>query len=462
MRNPHLRTMARCWPVAAWALASGLACAQTPYADRMVPGVAVATWLTPDGQPKDFTRYIQDTQTLIAERHYKMPDDSPPIPDGETLAEAIGPRAWPLQGQNCSPSNTDGILLMHGLTDSPYLMRDLGEELARQPIAPGRCVQVRSLLLPGHATRPGDLVQTGFEQWIAAVGYGVSSFEGVAAQVHLVGFSTGGALGIYWAYQQKVEPLMAPLASLVLLSPAIEPTNWTARLPFLPWLSDKFSALTGFRRWLDEQLDQDFAKYESFSLHAGVQISLLDDILKKQLETPIPLPVYMALSFNDSTIAARDSIKAFVRTTDPRNRMLLAANGADAASVQEDPLQRITIMPAALALNNATVRDFSHTAWPVAPDNKHYGSDGNYADCKHYYEVPKHLDEFCACSTSAMQVVAACKTGTKKTVLYGELPAKGMPQNLPRDTLLRRLSFNPYFDRMAGEIRAFLSSVVTP
>ncbi len=456
MRNPLLRTHARCWPIAAWALASGLACAQTPYADRQIPGVAVATWLTPDGKPKDFARYIQDTQALVAERHYEMPPGSPPIPGGETLAEAIGPRAWPLQGQNYSPDNTDGILLVHGLTDSPYLMRDLGDELARQPITPGRCVQVRSLLLPGHATRPGDLVQTGYAQWLAAVGYGISSFADVAAQVHLVGFSTGGALGIYWAYQQKAAPLAAPLASLVLLSPAIEPVNWKARLPVLPSLTDKFSALTGWLRWQDTHLDQDFAKYESFALHAGVQISLVDDILKGQLKTPIPLPVYMALSFSDSTIAARDSITAFIHTTDPRNRMLLAANSADAAAIKEDPLQRITVVPASLP--GLAVRDFSHTAWPVKPGNLHYGSKGSYADCKHY---AKDTEQFCACSTQAMQV-AACTTRATSAVLYGELPTKGLPQNLADGTLLRRLSFNPYFDRMAGEIRAFLSNVVAP
>lgn len=459
MRNPLLHTLARCGPIAAWVLASGLASAQTPYKDRLNPGTTEATWLAPDGKPKDFARYVQDTQALVTERHYAMPPGYPPIPHGEPLAQAIGPRAWPLQGQNCTPANTDGILLVHGLTDSPYLMRDLGDELARQPIAPGRCVQVRSLLLPGHGTRPGDLVQTDYAQWIAAVGYGVGSFAGVAAQVHLVGFSTGGALGIYWAYQQKTQPLAAPLASLVLLSPAIEPKNRKAKNPFLPWAKDKLSGWIQAWRWQDTHLDQDFAKYESFAVHAALQISLLDASLRDRLkEAPIPLPVYMALSFNDNTVESSESIQAFVSTTDPRNRMLLAAHGADAASTQKDPLQRITVVPAALAFAGLTVGDFSHTSWPVKPDNPHYGIKGNYADCKHYAKDPKQIAQFCACSTPAMQV-AACATRATSAVLYGEAP---VPPSLPPATILRRLSFNPYFDRMAGEIRMFLTSVVAP
>lgn len=434
-----------------------VAAAQTPYSQRLEPSaMPQRLWLDSAGQPKAFAVYAQDARLAIAQYHYALPTGAPA--PAEDLASAIGPREWAPQGANCTPAQTDGILLVHGLTDSPYLMRELGDALYRQPLAPGRCLVVRSLLLPGHGSNPGDMRQVRFQDWVAATGYGINSFAGVAAQVHVLGFSTGGALGIYWAYHQ--QELALPLVSLVLLSPAIQPQSDKAKWPSaLQGLINQFSEWTGILRWDGgEHSDQDFAKYESFSLAGGIQIALLDQALAPLLQQAIPVPVYMALGLNDNTINSAASVNAFLRTTDVRNRMLLVAPDAQTSQhptvqVARKDGQRISVVEARLA--DQKVVDFAHTAFPVAPGNRHYGKDGDYALCLHYADASP---EYCTCATEQMKAVQ-CPSRDSGGVVYGELP---QPKYLPKKDVLRRLTFNPYFERMVGEIWQFLGSVVSP
>ena len=60
-----------------------------------------------------------------------------------------------------------GALLIHGLTDSPYSMRGVGETLK------ARGYYGVSLRMPGHGTVPGGLVTAVWEDWLAAVRVGV-------------------------------------------------------------------------------------------------------------------------------------------------------------------------------------------------------------------------------------------------------------------------------------------------
>ena len=55
-------------------------------------------------------------------------------------------------------------------------------------------------------------------------------------------------------------------------------------------------------------------------------------------------------------------------------------------------------------------------------------------------------------------VVLLGSTQSTAAVQYGE----ALPKNFPTDTALRRLTFNPYFERMVGEIQQFLGSVGAP
>ncbi|MCX5784205.1 MAG: alpha/beta fold hydrolase [Elusimicrobia bacterium] len=82
------------------------------------------------------------------------------------------------------------VVMIHGLTDSPWFMRKLGEILYEQGY------NVVSLLLPGHGTKPEDLLTATKQQWQQEVDRGLGIAAGLGERISLAGFSTGGALSL--------------------------------------------------------------------------------------------------------------------------------------------------------------------------------------------------------------------------------------------------------------------------
>lgn len=399
-----------------------------------------------DQVPMAFDQYLEVARSAIARSRWRIEGES----DAQR-AERVrltAPAEWPASAgrqTKCLPDSTEGVLLIHGLTDSPFLMRDLGDYFATRP----GCFVIRSILLPGHGTAPGDLGRATYEDWAASVRFGINSFRSVARRVHLVGFSTGGALSIYWAYKQA--ELDVPIASLMLFSPAIRPTGFFLRLKVLPHLLG--GVVHGTRlEWSDLHADQDFAKYESFSFAAGYQIYRLDEEIERLAHEPVTMPVFMALSRSDSTINAVDSINFFLRKTGPNSRMMLIAptdKDADVARALRDV--RVQYFPA--AIEKEGVVDFAHTAFTVRPDNSHYGRHGDYANCTHY-DNDKDRAKYCACITPLMLQKSCGTTASKERVVYGENDKESI-----RKYTLRRLTFNPYFSEMTMRLDSFLAGV---
>src|SRR5688572_13718977 len=56
-----------------------------------------------------------------------------------------------------------GALLLHGLYDSCFSMKDVGHHLLSKNFL------VRSVLLPGHGTVPGDLLNVDYREWIKTI-----------------------------------------------------------------------------------------------------------------------------------------------------------------------------------------------------------------------------------------------------------------------------------------------------
>jgi alpha-beta hydrolase superfamily lysophospholipase len=130
-------------------------------------------------------------------------------------------------------------VLIHGLSDSPYLMRALATRLH------DKGCWVVGLRLPGHGTAPAALTTIRWEDWAAAVRMGarhVRERVGADAPLYLVGFSTGAALSVEYALARLEGEEIPRVDRLVLLSPAIgvDPLAWLAiwqsRLSALPGL----------------------------------------------------------------------------------------------------------------------------------------------------------------------------------------------------------------------------------
>ena len=81
------------------------------------------------------------------------------------------------------------VVLIHGLTDSPYSMRHIAIHYQQQGYV---AIGIR---LPAHGTVPGALTDVDWQDWAAATRLAVREAKALTAKqlpLHLVGYSNGG------------------------------------------------------------------------------------------------------------------------------------------------------------------------------------------------------------------------------------------------------------------------------
>jgi alpha-beta hydrolase superfamily lysophospholipase len=199
-------------------------------------------------------------------------------PDGPSHPQRFG-TDWN-RTQSLAPSGAaiGGALLVHGLTDAPYSMRTLAEDLR------ARGYHVLALRMPGHGTVPAGLTAVTWEDWLAAVRVGARHLRttiGADKPLILVGYSNGGALVLKYALDALEGSGDPQAARLVLLSPMIG-------VPPFAWLARVISALGPLpalekARWLDVYPEYNPFKFNSFPANAGLQTWRLTTTLQKQI-----------------------------------------------------------------------------------------------------------------------------------------------------------------------------------
>jgi len=179
-------------------------------------------------------------------------------------------RDWNRTHELAAPDPRGAVLLLHGLSDSPYSMRPLAERLHA---AGYRTLAVR---LPGHGTAPSGLVHAQWQDWAAATRLGARHLReriGAERPLYVVGYSTGGALAVEYALARLAGEDLPRVDGLILVSAAIGVSRvaalavWQARLAAVPGL-DKLA-------WSSIGPEFDPFKYVSFAINAGVQIRAL-------------------------------------------------------------------------------------------------------------------------------------------------------------------------------------------
>ena len=108
---------------------------------------------------------------------------------------------------------TGAVVLLHGLTDSPYSSRHVAK-LYRD--AGFVAVAIR---LPGHGTVPAGLARVRWEDWSAATRLAVREAvrrAGPGKPLHLVGYSNGGALAMKYALEALNDKALARPDRIVL------------------------------------------------------------------------------------------------------------------------------------------------------------------------------------------------------------------------------------------------------
>jgi len=436
----------------------------TPKPPPAAPSRYTPTNLPPILPSGDFDAYIEATHARTAAVNRAVNAELTP-----EQIEAIGPfeiKPAPLD-QDCKGrargDYDKGVLLIHGLNDTPYSMRDLADRFAKA------CFMVRAILLPGHGTVPGDLVKVGLPAWRDAITKGVWGFRGHVDRLVLVGFDLGANLALDAAIDLGFPPELE-LDGIVMLAPAFRYAP--------PQFDPAATGPGGDALWGDVFRENEGSRYQS-TVKPGVQaVNKLGQELFAR-EAPLHIPLLVVASADDAVSDPEITQRWFCsQVTNPRKlvwytrypcrplpnchctlrsrdsayhqRKVCAINRSVAHDLgfgkdwhelsRETPLD---CRPDHTLKPNPSILDLSHAALLAAPENPRYGAASGRQDCLHYsWELETPEGRVC---------VGDLVGEGERYVRYGETSDGNL-----RNYILRRLTYNPDFNFMAKAILDFL------
>jgi alpha-beta hydrolase superfamily lysophospholipase len=209
------------------------------------------------------------------------------------------------------------VVLLHGLTDSPYSLRHIARYYADHGYV---AIGIR---MPGHGTVPAGLTDVRWEDWAAATRLAVREARRrvpAPAPLHLVGFSNGGALAVQYSLAAIEDPQLPRADRLVLFTPMIGITRFArfAGLAGLPARLPPFARAA----WLSNMPEFNPFKYNSFPVNGARQSYRLTDALQAQIQRlardgrlktmPPVLTFQSVIDFTVSTPAILSALYAFL------------------------------------------------------------------------------------------------------------------------------------------------------
>jgi len=207
-----------------------------------------------------------------------------------------------------SPTGKAAVLV-HGLTDSPFIMKDVASILFKQGY------DVFAVLLIGHGTQAEDLFTVKKEQWQMQINQAARMMAPRASngKILLAGFSMGGAL-------VTSEVLRHPgrYSALVQISPALSLADWKAPASclaraFFDWAS------------VSEERENSPWRYNRMPLNAVCELTrVVSEISGRGAE--IEIPMWSAVSTGDKRIDV-SQVVSYLRTgKNPNNAAIVISN----------------------------------------------------------------------------------------------------------------------------------------
>jgi alpha-beta hydrolase superfamily lysophospholipase len=248
----------------------------------------VPTELTEDELDRaDWAAYLQAEQRILESvREQVTARTDTPDPDRlnrYAAGSAVDPFHFAQDWNRSFVLEPDGapagaVVLLHGLTDSPYSQRQLAR-LYRD-----RGFVAIAIRLPGHGTVPGGLTAIDWEDWLAATRLAVREARrraGPSLPLHLVGYSNGGALAVKYTLDALDDPALPRPDRVILLSPMIGVTRFarSAGIAAVPALLPAFASAA----WLSITPEFNPFKYNSFPVNGATQSHRLTEELQKQI-----------------------------------------------------------------------------------------------------------------------------------------------------------------------------------
>jgi len=202
--------------------------------------------------------------------------------------EAIS--AWSAQGNG--ENSKVGIVLIHGFTSTPSVMRPWAEFLN------GHGFTVRVPLLPGHGTSIAELDDVSWQQWPAEIESHLIQLLNECQKVFLCGFSMGAAASLHVASRYQSH-----IAGLILVNPMIHRKNaWPAAVK----IASRFVKSFGTAGSDIKRGDVIQWKYDRTPMRAAHQLLRLLEETRPLLPT-IKSPLMLFRSVTDHTLPASNS-----------------------------------------------------------------------------------------------------------------------------------------------------------
>jgi len=368
------------------------------------------------------------------------------------------------------------VLMLHGMSDSPYSLRSLGEALHQQGMT------VVGLRLPGHGTAPSGLTRVRWEDFAAAVRLAardLSSRVGKDVPLYLLGYSNGAALAIEYSIAVlEGEDLPRP-AGLVLLSPeiAVSPAaKWA-------WLNAWLGRVPGWQKlaWLDIQPEFDPFKYNSFTVNAGQQAYELTSNIQQRLQALNPgggidnFPRMLAFqSVVDATVSARALVDDFMRSMAPGAHELVLFDVNQTAEtalfLRTSPAGEIDVLlDRNLPFNFTLITNRTPHSRAVV-EQRYPGGTGSNSGASRGRALPA-VDVGLEWPQSVYSLSHVALPFTPDDLVYGsqpppgrEVPTLGSLEPRGERSLLQvpvsqlmRLRYNPFYDYVEKRVLAFVA-----
>ena len=318
-----------------------------------------------------------------------------------------------------------GVLLVHGLGDSPYFFRDVANAMCNEGI------HVRTILLPGHGSKPGDMLNVSYQQWQTETNHHIRLFSKEVDNLYIGGFSTGANLTTIASFSMAEE---LDIKGLMHFSPAFKSRFFVSRLA--PYIDSLFP-------WPNVEEEDNPSRYNSTAMpgFAAYQesVNVLQDLFthSEKEERTLNLPVLMVVAEKDSVVDTAIIAEQF-RDNFTHPHKCLLWQGEDDPEVPEN-----TLIMQTMTIPEQRISAASHMSTLFSDKNPLYGTASDFRICD---------------NGQGSDAEARCKAGEE--VWYGPWGFKpgnadGNLANSEQDRVYARLTYNPYFDRMVDQLLAF-------
>lgn len=356
----------------------------------------------PVGQ-SSFAEYVEQTHQWLLHNRQFMTDNRMLEVQANSPFEMLPPTS-------AMSSTRKGILLVHGLADSPYSFVDIA------PVLTNMGFVVRTILLQGHGSRPADLINADADDWRDLVAHHVALFKQDVDTLYLGGFSTGANLVSSYAMGDD------DIAGLMLFSPGFKAGIGVDKFaPMVPMFTDWLYAprLEGETNYVRYMVTPSNGFAQFYDTSAEVMFRFKQGRYNK--------PVFIALSQADSVIDVNRVLSLFSkRISNPNSRLLWFGERPETNDT------RVKVFAAKVPQYH--ISNFSHMGILFRPDNPYYGFQGS--------------ERICDNGQSDNRLYRQCLDGGEIWYSAWGHVEKGKHH--------ARLTFNPYFTQMVTELKKVL------